>query len=231
MPQLQPPLTSWAPIGPWVVVEQVDAMLLAGGALYRPWTARAPEAFVAQVLAAPEGVDDFERGDFLLVEKMSGHPGMAGEAPPELRGGRRIPGRTRVVDLDASLWGGTPGKPAGIVRCDTSWALGVPLFDEEAARRTRRGLQIETDAHEAKRTLDDELARHLRAEQRAHERWLREHEDRRSTGRRSRLMKPSQDPGQGEGVLAVITDADYLLRFGVDPVWLAGRLGIDSSAA
>lgn len=219
--------TRYELLGPWVAVEQIEAMMLAGGALYRPWTARAPEAFVALVLAIGTGIDDapFEPGDFVLVEKMSGHPHMAGDLPDMFRGGKRIAGKTTWVDLRASTFGGAPDKVVGLVRYGA--ALSPCLRDEEAARRMQRGAELHVGEYEERETLDGDVAGHKRAEKNAHERWLLGHELYRDGRRRSRLMKPSADPAAGEGIVAVIRDGADLLRFGVDPAWLAEHLGVE----
>lgn len=222
-------MTDLRPLGAWVAIEQVEAMMLAGGALYRPHTARAPEAFVGLVLALGAGVPDdapFEPGDFVVVEKMSGHPHMAGESRPIYRGGRKMPGKSVVLDLRASSFGGSPDKPVGLVRYDSTTRRPC-LLDEQAARRMRRGAAIYQAEHDKKKHLDDDATRHLMAEAQRHERWARQYEASRVGRRRSRLMKPSADPALGEGIIAVIRDAEQLLSFGVDPAWLAEHLEVE----
>lgn len=216
-------------LGPWVAIEQVEATMAGAGTLYRPWNARAPEAFIGHVLAIGTGIVDppFEVGDFVLVEKMSGHPHMAGTGPDIIRGGRRFPGKSRIVDYTADHFGGDPSKPVGFVR------FGPPIpachQDEEAARRVRRGAELSANFQDQKKSIDERIDPAVEAEIMRHGRWVKLYEYDRAQKRRSRTMKPSRDPGRGEGIVAVITDAADLLRLGVDPVWLAETLGVATS--
>lgn len=213
-------------LGPWIAIEPVDAAHFAGSAILKPWTARAPETFIGLVLAIGAAVPEnpgFEIGDFVLVEKMSGHPHMAGEMPAFKRGDQWVAGRTIPVMIPASLFGGAANKLLGLVRYGTP--LPVIHTDDEAARRLHRAMTLREQMKNERSSIDEQFA-DAQAEVAEHGRWLKHAEAQRAGCRRSRLMKPFEDPGAGEGILAKIEDADDLLEMGVDPAWLADRLGI-----
>lgn len=209
-------------LGDWVAIEPIEARLVAGG-IITPWTARAPEAFPAVVLAVGPRVTAVEVGDYVLVEQMSGHPHMAGPGPDVIIAGERQPGRTVVTDLRASDFGSGSATKAGIVRQS---ALMPPHNDEEIERRMLRCASLLASIKGGKSHLDDPDTPHMKREISAHRVWLARNEVRRAHGRRSRAMIPSQDPGLGDGVVALFEDAAELLAVGVDELWLARRLGI-----
>lgn len=215
-------------LGPWVAIQPVEAMMVGGGLLLKPWSARQPDCFIAEVLALGDGIHDapFGVGDFLLVEQMSGHPAMATDWPDIVRpDGKRLPGRTRPVDIPASELGGDPGKPLGLLRyLPTDKLKPCAWQDEEATRRMERAGMLTKAAQTRSKTFGEEPDAAVLEEIGQHTRWLKEHEVRREGQRRSRLMKPHADPGQGDGVVAVIEDAEDLLAMGVSAEWLAGRL-------
>lgn len=219
-------------LGAWVAIQQVDAAMIGQSKILRPWTARAPDAFIGLVLAIGQGIANppFEVGDFVVVETMSGHPHMAGIAPDRPKpGGGTISGGTRAVDLRCDTWGGDPSKIVGLVRYLPE-PLRVSHVDDEAARRHIRGAHITDVVKNRKEHLDDVAEAHLVQERNRHEVWLRDNERRRADGRRSRLMKPAFDPGAGEGVVARIGEASDLLRLGVDAAWLADTLRVSQAA-
>lgn len=211
------------PIGPWIVVEHVAAMMR--GNVHMPWTMRAPACFVGLVLAVPDHLDvDLKPGDFVLVEQMSGNPAMASTAPPEFFAGDWRPGRTHPVDLRASAFGGSPDKQAGFVRVGVD-ALPVCRLDEEATRRLVRATDI-AESEKARTTSLVGFNPKLVEEFRRHKAWLKAYDDSRAGKRRSRLKKPAYDEGSGEGVVAKIETAEDLISLGVDPAWLAEHLGL-----
>ena len=213
-------------LGPWIAIQQVEAREIGSG-LLKPWTAKSPETLICEVLAIGTGIEDpgFGVGDFILVEKMSGHPHMSGEAPQRrLPNGELRPGKTVPVFWPASEFGGDADKMIGLVRFGD--LMPVLDQDEECQRRLARGADLATKEHDYKKSADDVARRSPAEEMREHAAWVKTYEASREGHRRTRLKRPVFDDAQGEGVLAVFQDAQALLDMGVNGAWLADRLGI-----
>jgi len=215
-------------LGPWVAVQQIPTMHIPGSGLLRPWAAKAPECFVALVLALGTEIADaqFEVGDYILVERQSGHPHMAQQAPVRVdQQGIQRAGRIAPVIWDAAEWGGDKGSSVGFVRSGAA-ALKAPAQDEECRRRLERMEELKRGEYGRQTSLTPQYHRGRVRELQAHAEWCKRYDEGRADGRRSRLQTASVDNGKGEGIVAVIRSADDLLALGVDPLWLANKLGI-----
>lgn len=204
-------------IGPWVAVEPV--LRYRSGGLHIPvgWSprkadgGRPPQTYVALVRAIGSVTADFGVGDWVLVESMVGNPALAPERTREVRGERfRIPS---PLHFDAGDVGGTPGKFLALVPV---LRLPVVTDDEGAAERLARRAEIKATLYRTRTNLEHADDARLLAEADDIDRWMRAHAARRELCRRSRRLHPGEDPGRGEGILAVL-DLEAVIALGADP--------------
>jgi hypothetical protein len=160
----------------------------------------------------------FEVGDVVLCESQCGHLHMAGEEPPRIGpSGNLIAGKTRPVDLRASVFGGSPDMAAGLVAYHPE-PLPPCERDEEAERRRVAILSIQAWVKARATTIEaqGETVRYLEELLGRHMLWMKQHEEYREGRHRTKLLKRTFDPAGGDGILGVFPTVDDVIAYGVD---------------
>lgn len=149
------------------------------GIVLTPGTGRTAPTTLARVLAVGPSVGMVvAKGDLVLVERQSGHPGQHGE-------------------IDAGHFGGTPGRYAVLVPCEPG--PKAASGDEEHDRRRARVAELR-----ARFKGQPNVPAEVREEVALHTSRM-EAIDRRRAGRaRTRRVKQTWDKARGRGILAVI---------------------------